>query len=82
MQPLASQASQELAEVPTQALPPRGAVQWSASRAMLARVVPFALVRQHVTVSERPHVELRAHFITLATHVRGRVPSPTAALTI
>jgi hypothetical protein len=55
-------------------------MQWSAFRAMRQLVAPPALVRQHVTASGRPQVDLRAQRSTWATQPRGKPPF-TAAFT-
>ena len=61
VQPDPVHASQQLANAPTHAPPPRGARQDSASRAMRQRVRPVGDVTQHVTAPGRPHVERLVH---------------------
>ncbi len=72
-------ASQQLGCVPTQALPPFGAVQASAPFMTLHVVVPLASVRQQVTAPGFPHVELDAQFMTVLAQSSGSVPDFTAA---
>src|SRR5205823_3161133 len=67
-QPPWTQASQQLANVPTHALPPAGAWHRSALRLMLHRVLPLESVRQHVTDPFRPHAERAAQAITSSLH--------------
>src|SRR2546430_480728 len=73
-------ASQQLGCVPTQALPPFGAVHASAPFMTLHVVVPLASIRQQVTVPGFPHVELDAQFMTVLAQSSGSVPAFTAAL--
>jgi hypothetical protein len=63
-QPLVVHASQQLGFVPTHAVPPLGAVHELAVLLVLQLVLPFVLVRQHVTKSGLPHVERDAHLTT------------------
>jgi hypothetical protein len=63
-QPLAVQASQQLAKLPTHADPPFGALHLSALDLVEHFVTPFALVRQHVTNPGLPQVDLAAHLTT------------------
>ena len=72
-------ASQQLGCVPTQALPPFGAVHASAPFTTLHVVVPLASVRQQVTAPGFPHVELDAQFMTVLAQSSGSVPDFTAA---
>jgi hypothetical protein len=67
-QPPASHASQQLAKPLAQmAPPPTGALHFAALDFTTHFVVPFALVRQHVTdPAVRPHVERVTHFFTAA----------------
>src|SRR5262245_62498760 len=67
-QPLPEQASQQLCAAPMQAVPSRGGRQALASRAILHRVRPPALVRQHDTAPGRPQIEFAAHRTTYFTH--------------
>ena len=62
--PVAVQASQQLACVLTQALPPFGALHAEVWLLVLHLVVPFALVRQHVTADGLPQVDFAAHLTT------------------
>ena len=73
-------ASQQLGCVPTQALPPFGAVHASGPFTTLHFVVPLASVSQQVTKPGLPHVELDAQFMTVLAQSSGSVPSFTAAL--
>src|SRR5262245_594315 len=63
-QPLPAQASQQLRAAPMQAVPSGGGRQALASRAILHRVRPLALVRQHDTAPGRPQIEFAAHRTT------------------
>ena len=62
--PAAAQASQQLAKLPTHAVPPGGGEQRLASRLILQRVAPAAVVRQQDTAPGLPHVDRAAHFCT------------------
>lgn len=77
-QPFALQASQQLENAPTQALPLRGALQRRPLRLMLQWLLPPALVRQQVTKPGCPHVERAAHAITSSLHCLRSVPAVTA----
>ena len=57
-------ASQQLANCPAHAVPPVGATQAPAVLLIAHFVTPVALVRQHVTKGNLPHVDLDAHFLT------------------
>jgi hypothetical protein len=73
-------ASQQLGWSLAQALPPEGGEHSAARGRILHRRSPAALVRQHATAGERPHVERTAHRTT-AGRQRGRsLPSATASL--
>ena len=72
-------ASQQLGCVPTQALPPFGAVHASAPFTTLHVVIPLASVRQQVTAPGFPHVELDAQFMTVLAQSSESVPAFTAA---
>ena len=71
-------ASQQLGCVPTQALPPCGALHAPGLFMMLHFVVPPASVRQHVTAPGFPQVELAAQFMTASAHRPLSVPARTA----
>ena len=58
------QASQQLANEPTQAEPSFGGVHRSALDLVEHFVTPLAFVRQHVTKPGLPHVDFAAHFTT------------------
>src|SRR5947199_266524 len=77
-QPPDTHASQQLGCVPTQALPPEGAVHALARLLTLHVVAPVASVRQHVTAPARPHVELPAQLMTTSAHCLDSVPAWTA----
>src|SRR5207249_838207 len=72
-------ASQQLGCVPTQALPPFGAVHAPGPFTTLHVVVPRASVSQQVTKPGLPHVELDAQFMTVLAQSSGSVPAFTAA---
>jgi hypothetical protein len=76
-QPLPVHASQQLAGVPTQALPPAGGVQSAALRFTTQRVAPFERVRQQVTAPGRPQVEREAQRRTSPLQSGGRSMAPT-----
>ena len=76
----ALQASQQLASLPTQALPPGGAVHSPAPPLTLHLVAPSALVRQQVTRPGRPHVERAAQRTAAGRHCGGRRPARASAL--
>jgi len=78
-EPPGPQASQQLAMVPTQAVPPCGARQDAAARRMLQCVRPFRSVRQHVARPRRPHVDRAAQETTASWHSLRSRPSCTAA---
>jgi hypothetical protein len=61
--PVDGQASQQLVELPTQAVLPFDAVQCAASRLIL-HFVPLVLVTQQVTEPGFPQVDFAAHFLT------------------
>jgi hypothetical protein len=63
-QPLAVQASQQLAWTPTHAAPPFGGLQLAALDFVEHVVAPFFVVRQHVTNPALPHVDRAAHLTT------------------
>jgi hypothetical protein len=63
-QPLAPQASQQLANDPTHAAPPAGERQTPSLRLIAQVVFPDLRVRQHVTNPGLPHVERAAQRIT------------------
>src|SRR5262249_7736634 len=67
VQPLPAQASQQLCAAPMHAVPSRGGRQAFAARAILHRVRPLALVRQHDTAPGRPQIEFAAHRTTTFT---------------
>jgi len=79
-QPPDTHASQQLGCVPTQALPPEGAVHALARLLTLHVVAPVASVRQHVTAARVPHVELPAQVMTTSAHSSESVPALTAWL--
>ena len=56
-----AQASQQLAKIPAQALPPFGATHSAGSRLSEHEVLPLLAVRQQVTKPGLPHVDLEAH---------------------
>jgi hypothetical protein len=64
LHPPAPHASQQLANDPTHALPPYGAVQRAADDLIAHDVRPVLVVRQHVTKPGFPHVDLAAHLRT------------------
>src|SRR5207253_3037254 len=72
-------ASQQLGCVPTQALPPFGAVHAPGPFTTLHVVVPRASVSQQVTKPGLPHVELDAQLMTVLAQSSGSVPAFTAA---
>jgi hypothetical protein len=76
-QPPATQASQQLVNVPTHASPPGGAAQADARGLMLHRVAPLLLDRQQVTAPGRPQVERAAHRRTAPLHWGRRRPPTT-----
>jgi hypothetical protein len=75
----APQLSQQLATVPTHAVPPLGATHFDALGATEHLVWPVEFVRQQVTKPGLPQVDLRAQLTTLALHCFGRLP-PRAAV--
>src|SRR6058998_3188266 len=77
-QPPDTHASQQLDCVPTQALPPEGAVHALALPLTLHVVAPVASVWQQVTAPARPHVELPAQLMTTSAHCLDSVPAWTA----
>src|SRR5207249_4508388 len=77
-QPPDTHASQQLDCVPTQALPPEGAVHALALPLTLHVVAPVASVWQQVTAPARPHVELPAQLMTTSAHCLESVPAWTA----
>ncbi len=77
-QPPDTHASQQLDWVPTQALPPEGALHALALLTTLHVVAPVASVWQHVTAPDRPHVELPAQLLTTSAQALESVPAWTA----
>jgi len=77
-QPSGPHASQQLGKLPTQALPPDGALHAAAWRLMLHVVLPLASVRQQVTAPALPQVDLAAHTTTRSSHSGRSDPSSTA----
>ena len=77
-QPPGTHASQQLDCVPTQALPPEGALHALALLTTLHVVAPVASVWQHVTAPDRPHVELPAQLLTTSAQSLESVPALTA----
>ena len=71
-------ASQQLDCVPTQALPPEGALHAPGLLTTLHVVAPVASVWQQVTALDRPHVELPAQLMTTSAHCLESVPALTA----
>src|SRR5207237_10101010 len=67
-QPPDTHASQQLDCVPTQALPPEGALHALGLLTTLHVGAPVASVWQHVTALDRPHVELPAQLMTTSAH--------------
>jgi hypothetical protein len=63
-QPVAVQASQQLANRPTQAEPPLDVAHLAGSLLMEHRVVPRLFVRQQVTKPTRPQIDRDAHLLT------------------
>jgi hypothetical protein len=62
--PEAVQASQQLANCPTQAVPPGGAMHFATLLFVLHFVLPVLVVRQQVTKPGLPQIERAAHFFT------------------
>jgi hypothetical protein len=79
-QPPVPHASQQLANCPTHARPPAGALHREASRFTLQDVFAFR-VRQHVTAPGRPHTERAAHRTTADLHSGRSNPGTRAAAT-
>src|SRR5438067_1216623 len=77
-QPPDTHASQQLDCVPTQALPPEGALHAPGLLTTLHVVAPVASVWQQVTAPDRPHVELPAQLMTTSAHCLESVPALTA----
>src|SRR5947207_5468147 len=77
-QPPDTHASQQLDCVPTQALPPEGALHAPGLLTTLHVVAPVASVWQQVTAPARPHVELPAQLMTTSAHCLDSVPAWTA----
>src|SRR5438445_13231 len=77
-QPPDTHASQQLDCVPTQALPPCGAVHAPGRLLTLQVVAPLASVWQQVTERGFPHVELPAQFITTDAQSSESAPLATA----
>ena len=77
-QPPDTHASQQLDCVPTQALPPEGALHAPGLLTTLHVVAPVASVWQQVTALDRPHVELPAQLMTTSAHCLESVPALTA----
>src|SRR5206468_1358980 len=77
-QPPDTHASQQLDCVPTQALPPEGALHAPGLLTTLHVVAPVASVWQHVTAPDRPHVELPAQLLTTSAQALESVPAWTA----
>jgi len=63
-QPVAVQASQQLARTPMHRAPPLGAVHRAVARLIAHLVTPLLFVRQQVTKPGRPQVEWDAHRLT------------------
>src|SRR5262245_18706498 len=80
--PPAPHASQQLANTPTHALPPSGAVHRPGSRFVLHRGLPPGRVRQQVTAPGLPHVERAAQRLTAPLQDIGSVPAVARALAI
>src|SRR5947207_1673934 len=76
-QPPDTHASQQLDCVPTQALPPEGALHAPGLLTTLHVVAPVASVWQQVTALDRPHVELPAQLMTTSAHCLESVPALT-----
>jgi len=74
----APHASQQLDCVPTQAVPPGGAVHLRGSPLTLHVTAPLAAVWQHVTEPRLPHVEFEAQPTTTSAHSLLIVPALTA----
>jgi hypothetical protein len=70
----ALQLSQQLGTVPTHAVPPLGTTHFDSLGATEHLVWPIEFVRQQVTKSGLPQVDLRAQLTTLALHSLGRLP--------
>src|SRR5579862_1251950 len=76
--PPAPHASQQLEVCPGHAVPCFGALQCAASRLMLHLVLPFTVVRQHVTNPGFPQVDRASHATTARLHCFESVPLLTA----
>jgi hypothetical protein len=70
----APQLSQQLGTLPAQAEPPRGGAHFASLDLTEHFIVPFAVVRQHVTKPAAPQVDFLAHRTTAARHSFGRLP--------
>ena len=75
-----TQASQQLAWLPTVAVPCLGALHLPASCLMEHFVTPLAVVRQHVTNPGFPQVDRAAHMWIGCAELFGSVPIFTAAV--
>jgi len=80
-QPELVHASQQLEKLLTHALPPFGGSHLSALFFALQRVLPCLSVRQHVTVSPLPQVDLIAQVRTRLLQLSPMRPSRTASFT-
>jgi hypothetical protein len=69
-----SHASQQLADEPTHAVPPFGAVHFSALFLIEHFTLPRRSMRQQVTAPGFPQVDLAAHRTTAPLHSVGRAP--------
>jgi hypothetical protein len=78
----ALQLSQQLGTVPTHADPPWSAVHFAWLDFREHFVLPFVVVRQHVTKPGAPQVDFLAHRTTSALHCFGRLPLFAAAFAI
>jgi hypothetical protein len=68
-QPLSPHASQQLANDPTQALPPAGATQLAGLRLTAHDRLPARVARQQVTEPGLPQVDLAAQYLTARTQL-------------
>jgi hypothetical protein len=76
----AAQLSQQLGTAPTHAEPPLGAVHFAWLAFTEHFLVPFAVVRQHVTKPASPQVDFLAQPSTADRHAFGRLPLCAAVL--
>ena len=74
-QPEVPQASQQLVNPTTQALPLRGPLHEDAPDSIWQLVAPAGSVRQQVTAPGLPQVDRDAHRRTRLMHLRGSKPS-------